>query len=72
MSTHSIHLPAVDKHVSIGQYVRAVKIAITNPTVEFKHGLTCWWPCKGDEIRRQFFEGLQDRINNPSKRIPSK
>lgn len=60
----AIHLPAINKTVSLGQYLAAVKLAKTNPEAEFKHGLTCWWPCTGKEILRQFFEGVQERIND--------
>ena len=58
-----ITLPAVNMTVSIGQYVKAVKLAISHPDAEFKHGLTCWYPCKGRDIRAQFREGMHDRIN---------
>ena len=58
-----IYLPAIEKRVSLGQYVTAVKFAKMNPDREFSCGLTCWWPCKGSEIVKQFFDGVQDRIN---------
>ena len=61
MST--IYIPAIEKHVTLGQYVKAVKLAIDNPKSEFKHGLTCWWPCKGADIQAQFLEGVQERIS---------
>jgi hypothetical protein len=59
----TIYIPAIEKSVSIGQYVKAIKIAKANPDKEFKHGLTCWWPCLGRDIVSQFFDGLTDRIN---------
>lgn len=59
----AIYLPAIERTVSLKQYVAAVKMAKENPDVEFKTGLTCWWPCKGREIVEQFFRGVQDRIN---------
>ncbi len=59
----TINLPAIGKRVSIGAYVRAVKLAKANPSMEFKHGLTCWYPCTGKDILQQFFDGAQDRIN---------
>jgi hypothetical protein len=59
----TITLPAINKTVPLGAYVAAVKLAKANPTMEFKHGLTCWWPCTGAEIVQQFFRGVQDRIN---------
>ena len=59
----TITIPAIDRVVTINQYVKAVKLAIANPESEFKHGLTCWWPCKGKDIREQFLAGIMDRIN---------
>ena len=58
-----IHLPAIDKRVTLGAYVKAIRLAKANPDVEFKDGLSCWWPCTGKEIMRQFLEGVNDRIN---------
>jgi len=58
-----ITLPAIGQKVTLNQYIQAVKLAKTNPNAEFKHGLTCWWPCTGKEIIEQFWEGVQDRIN---------
>lgn len=49
--------------VRLSDYLRAVKMAKANPDTQFDRGLTCWWPCKGKEIMRQFLEGVQDRIN---------
>ena len=40
-----------------------LKLAIANPDAEFKHGLTCWWSCRGRDIRKQFVDGVHDRIN---------
>jgi hypothetical protein len=59
----TIHLPAIDRHVTLAAYVAAVKTAKAHPDVTFKHGLTCWWPCIGSEILRQFRAGIDDRIN---------
>lgn len=59
----TVGLPAVDKVVPLDAYVRAVKTAIANPQQEFKHGLTCWWPCTGAAIQAQFLAGVHDRIN---------
>lgn len=68
----TISLPAINRQVTLGQYVQAVKTAKANPDKEFKHGLTCWWPVTGREIVQQFMEGVQDRINQAipySKRV---
>ena len=59
-----ITLPAINKSVTIGNYVKGIKLAKANPDVEFKHGLTCWWACTGADIMRQFREGVQQRIND--------
>ena len=59
----TITLPAVNMTVSLGAYVKAIKMARDNPDVEFKHGLTTWWPTLGRDIMRQFRDGMQDRIN---------
>lgn len=58
-----IMLPATGRRVSLKAYIRAIKTAKANPDVEFNEGLTCWWPCTGREIVKQFYEGVQDRIN---------
>ena len=66
-----IYLPATGKKISLGAYVAAWKMAISNPHVEFKHGLTTWWPRLGREIRQEFIDGLHDRINQREiKTIP--
>lgn len=59
----TIYLPAIGQSVTIGQYVKAVNFAKANPDHEFKHGFTCWWPCTGREIIRQFLDGVHERIN---------
>jgi len=58
-----ITLPAINRSVTIGQYVQGIRLAKENPDTEFKHGLTCWWPVTGREIMEQFREGIQQRIN---------
>ena len=62
-SKRYITLPAVNKRIPLGAYVRGIKQAIANPDAEFKHGLTSWWSCTGREIRQQFRRGIHDRIN---------
>jgi len=59
----AIYIPGIEKWVTVGDYVKAIKTAKAMPENEFKHGLTCWWPCTGAEIMKQFFAGVQDRIN---------
>lgn len=60
----TITLSAIGKTVTIGQYVKAVKMAKANLDAEFKYGLTCWWSCTGRDIMRQFREGLEQRISD--------
>ena len=59
----TIFLSAIDRHISLGTYVQAIKTAKENPNKEYKYGLTCWWPCTGKEILQQFMAGVHDRIN---------
>jgi len=59
----TIYLPAIERHITLRQYLNGIKLAKANPDAEFKHGLTCWWPCTGEDICKQFFDGVQDRIN---------
>jgi hypothetical protein len=58
-----IRLPAIDKVVPIGAYVRAVKSAKAHPERTFATGLTTWWPTTGAEILDQFRQGMMQRIN---------
>ena len=59
--------------VPLAAYLRAVKLAKANPDVQFREGLTCWWPCTGADIVRQFRQGMHDRINQaiPYSQRPS-
>lgn len=59
----AIYCPGHGEWIPLGAYVKGVKLAKANPDAEFKKGITCWWPCTGKEIVRQFREGLHDRIN---------
>jgi len=59
----TIHLPALDRSVSLRAYIAAVKLAKAHPEAVFRHGLTCWWPCTGAQIVKQFQQGVMDRIN---------
>jgi hypothetical protein len=61
--TRLIYLPAIERHVTLRAYLQAVRLAKSNPTTTFKHGLTTWWPTTGAEVMRQFREGIWDRIN---------
>jgi hypothetical protein len=58
----TITLPAVNKRVPLGVYVRGIKAAKANPDQQFKHGLTTWWATTGREIVKQFQHGMHERI----------
>ena len=64
MTKRVIYLPAIERSVTLAQYVAAVKTAKQHPNAEFKHGLTTWWPTKGADIVRQFVAGMNERINS--------
>jgi hypothetical protein len=59
----TVYVPALNRHVALADYIRAVKTALANPQATFSHGLTCWWSCTGEEIAEQFRRGMHDRIN---------
>jgi len=59
----TIYCPGIEKHVPLRIYTKGVKLAKANLDAEFKQGITCWWPCTGRQIMEQFYQGLQDRIN---------
>ena len=59
----AIYVSGVDKWVSLGAYVKQIKIVKANPDATFKNGLTTWGPTKGREIMRQFRRGMHDRIS---------
>lgn len=63
-SKRRIFIAGIGRRVTLGAYVKAVKNAKENPKVVFRYGLTCWWPCTGEEIVRQFSQGVSERINN--------
>jgi len=58
-----ITLDAINKRVSLKNYIAGIKKAKTNPETLFPYGLTCWWSCTGAEIMQQFLAGINDRIN---------
>lgn len=58
-----IWVPGLEKWISLKAYLAGIRLAKANLNVEFKYGITCWWPCTGREIMHQFFQGVQDRIN---------
>ena len=59
----TIYLPALDRHVTMRQYLDAVRLAKTNQARTFKTGLSSWWPTTGTDIMRQFRHSIHDRIN---------
>ena len=60
----TIYLPAIERTVTLAQYVAAIRMAKQHPDSEFKHGLTTWWPTKGSDIVRQFVADMNERINS--------
>ena len=62
-TVRTIYLPAIDRRVTLKAYLAGIRLAKANPDTEFRHGLTCWWPCTGRDIVRQFVDGMTDRIN---------
>ena len=61
--TRYIGLPTLECQVSLGKYLIGIRHAMRHPDTEYKHGLTTWWTTTGREIRRQFRDGIHDRIN---------
>ena len=59
-----IWCPGVDRWVTLGEYVAAVRTAKANLTARFPHTLTSWYSGTGADVVRQFFAGVQDRINS--------
>jgi hypothetical protein len=59
----TIHLPAIDRTITLAAYIQAVRLAKAFPTAMFKTGLATWWPTTGAEIMQQFRDGMTDRIN---------
>jgi hypothetical protein len=51
------------QRLSLARYLEIVRYAKAHPEYEFTRGFTCWWPCTGHEIMRQFRQGITDRIN---------
>ncbi len=60
----AIYCPGPERWMSLRHYVWAIRLAKANPDKGFKTGLTCWWPCTGADIVRQFGEGMMQRIND--------
>ena len=58
-----IYCPSIERNVPLAAYIAAVKKAKAHPEMEFKQGLTTWWPTKGKDIVDQFMRGVQERIN---------
>ena len=63
-TTRFIDLPAINKKVPLGAYIKAVRAAKENPERTFTTGLTTWWPTTGAEIVAQFRRGMMERIND--------
>lgn len=57
-----IHLPAINRTVTVSAYVAAIHKAKANPAARFPHGLTTWSSTTGAEIVRQFHHEMHRRI----------
>jgi hypothetical protein len=51
-------------------YVNAIKTAKQHPQDAFNRGLIDYGPCRGLDIVREFFHGVQDRINLKDVKYP--
>lgn len=58
-----IWIPSYNMHVSIGDYVKAIKAAKQNPDGEFKRTLCKWWGGTGQDIMNEFMVMVHDKIN---------
>ena len=63
MKKRAIYIPGYERWVTLGQYVKAVKQAKANPKAIFPHTFCDWCSGTGEQIVGEFFEGVQDRIN---------
>ena len=63
MAQRKVYIPGIERWVTLGQYVKAVKSAMANPDGEFKTTLCQWWPGTGQQICAEFRQSLHDRIN---------
>jgi len=59
----AIYCPGPEKWIPIAAYVKGVKLAKLFPDGEFNTGISQFGPHTGLEIQEQFWEGVQDRIN---------
>ena len=62
-SKRRVYLAAHQKYVALGKYIAFVKCAIADPDARFQYTLTQWWGGFGREIRKEFRDGMHDRIN---------
>ena len=63
MKTLAIWIPSYNMHVSVSDYVKAIKKAKNNPTAEFPRTLCKWWGGTGAEIVKEFTVMIHDKIN---------
>lgn len=63
MIKRKVYIPGVERWVTLGQYVQAVKLAMSNPDREFKTTLCQWTPGTGRQIWNEFRRSIHDRIN---------
>lgn len=67
-----IRIDHKNKALTIGQYVQIIRrVKASPPGTMFKESFGGWWPATREEILRQFWQMVQDRINRNSV-IPAK
>lgn len=49
--------------VPVPDYLAALRIAKSNPSITYARGLRNWWPVTGAEIIREYRADMHDRIN---------
>jgi hypothetical protein len=64
MAQRTVYLSAIERRVTLGDYIKAVKKAKNNLEAEFDHGLDCWCACSGQDIVWQFRRSIHNRIND--------
>ncbi|TET21429.1 MAG: hypothetical protein E3J71_09480 [Candidatus Stahlbacteria bacterium] len=59
-----IYIPGIDRWVTLGQYVKAIKKVKSMPLdTIWPHSLEDWTSARGSDILREFMKGIMDRIN---------
>lgn len=62
-SKRTIYLPAIERSVTLAEYILAVKLALRNPDLEFRTGLKSFFPVTGRELVGEFRQQIDERVN---------